>query len=403
MSRPYEHRRSPASRASSRSSTSSGSPGSSCSTTRCSRSRACAHARCAAPIPRAPSLPPGRGRGSSVGSIVCYLTGLSHVDPVSNEPRSGASSTASWPRSRTSTSTSRATSARSSSSASPSATGRSRRARCELRDVPLARRHPRRREGARPPVRRARAACTAVRRLERERVGEEVARLPDGDRKLESKRWRAFAWLTGEIAGLPRHVSQHPGGMIVSTRPLIELVPVQPAAMAGRQLCQWDKDSCSDAGFLKIDPRPRDALGGRGLRRADRAHAHDETIDLSRIPSTTRRCTTTSSARTRSARSRSRAARRCRACCGRSRRTSTTSPSRSRSCARARSRERRCVHRRAAAARGPDVRLPGRPRAPARAAALDVRRRGLPGSGARGRGSRSPGFTWAKPRVCAAR
>jgi error-prone DNA polymerase len=30
-------------------------------------------------------LPPGRGRGSSVGSIVCYLTGLSHVDPVSNE------------------------------------------------------------------------------------------------------------------------------------------------------------------------------------------------------------------------------------------------------------------------------------------------------------------------------
>ncbi len=30
-------------------------------------------------------LPPGRGRGSSVGSIVCYLTGLSHVDPVANE------------------------------------------------------------------------------------------------------------------------------------------------------------------------------------------------------------------------------------------------------------------------------------------------------------------------------
>jgi error-prone DNA polymerase len=115
-------------------------------------------------------------------------------------------------------------------------------------------------------------------------VGEEVARLPDGQRKLESRRWRAFAWLAGEIAGLPRHISQHPGGMIVSTRPLIELVPVQPAAMAGRQLCQWDKDSCADAGFLKID------LLGLGMLSAVEdcveqiARTHDEIIDLSRIP-----------------------------------------------------------------------------------------------------------------------
>src|SRR6266496_5508167 len=77
--------------------------------------------------------------------------------------------------------------------------------------------------------------------------------LPDARRKLLSPRWRAFAELTREIAGLPRHISQHPGGMEISTRPLVELVPVQPAAMAGRQMCQWDKDSCADAGFLKID------------------------------------------------------------------------------------------------------------------------------------------------------
>ena len=116
------------------------------------------------------------------------------------------------------------------------------------------------------------------------RVAEEVANLPDGDRKLESTRWRAFAWLTGEIAGLPRHVSQHPGGMIVSSRPLVEIVPVQPAAMAGRQLCQWDKDSCSDAGFLKID------LLGLGMLSAVEdcveqiARTRNEVIDLSRIP-----------------------------------------------------------------------------------------------------------------------
>ncbi|MGF2076086.1 hypothetical protein, partial [Enterococcus casseliflavus] len=46
---------------------------------------------------------------------------------------------------------------------------------------------------------------------------------------------------------------QHPGGMIIASQPLIELVPVQPAAMAGRFICQWDKDSCDDARFIKID------------------------------------------------------------------------------------------------------------------------------------------------------
>ena len=72
--------------------------------------------------------------------------------------------------------------------------------------------------------------------------------------------------------------------MVISTRPLVELVPVQPAAMAGRQICQWDKDSCSDAGFMKID------LLGLGMLSAvedcvDRiARARGETVDLSRIP-----------------------------------------------------------------------------------------------------------------------
>jgi error-prone DNA polymerase len=66
-------------------------------------------------------------------------------------------------------------------------------------------------------------------------------------------RWEAFKILTAEIADLPRQIGQHSGGLIISTQPLIDLVPVQPTAMPGRQICQWDKDSCSDAGFLKID------------------------------------------------------------------------------------------------------------------------------------------------------
>jgi error-prone DNA polymerase len=117
------------------------------------------------------------------------------------------------------------------------------------------------------------------------RVGEELAKLPDADAKRASPRWRAFARLCREIGGLPRHISQHPGGMVISTRPLVELVPVQPAAMEGRQLCQWDKDSCADAGFLKID------LLGLGMLSAVEdcveqiaRHSGTRSVDLSRIP-----------------------------------------------------------------------------------------------------------------------
>ena len=115
------------------------------------------------------------------------------------------------------------------------------------------------------------------------KVAQELATLPDAKRKLLSPRWRAFVECCAEIAGLPRHISQHPGGMIISSRPLVELVPVQPAAMVGRQLCQWDKDSCSDAGFMKID------LLGLGMLSAveecvsEVARVRGESIDLSRI------------------------------------------------------------------------------------------------------------------------
>src|SRR5438067_5946471 len=117
-----------------------------------------------------------------------------------------------------------------------------------------------------------------------QRVAEELLLLPDAQSKLESPRWRAFAELCGEIAGLPRHISQHPGGMVISSRPLVELVPVQPAAMVGRQMCQWDKDSCADAGFLKID------LLGLGMLSAVEecvdmiARTRGEQIDLARVP-----------------------------------------------------------------------------------------------------------------------
>ncbi len=230
-------------------------------------------------------LPPGRGRGSSVGSIVCYLTGLSHVDPVANDLSLGRflnrelasvpDIDLDFPRDIREKLIVAVTERYGREHAALVASFATYRSRGAIRDVGKALGLPQ-------------AELERLARLSdgwnARRVAEELERLPDGERKLGSRRWRAFAWLTGEIAGLPRHVSQHPGGMIVSTRPLIELVPVQPAAMAGRQLCQWDKDSCSDAGFLKID------LLGLGMLSAVEdcveqiARTHGEVIDLSRIP-----------------------------------------------------------------------------------------------------------------------
>jgi error-prone DNA polymerase len=59
--------------------------------------------------------------------------------------------------------------------------------------------------------------------------------------------------LAAELDGFPKYMGQHPGGMILSSSSLIDIVPVQRGAIEGRYVCQWDKDSIDDAGFVKID------------------------------------------------------------------------------------------------------------------------------------------------------
>lgn len=59
--------------------------------------------------------------------------------------------------------------------------------------------------------------------------------------------------LVREILGFPRHLSQHVGGMILTHRPLCELVPIENAAMENRTVIQWDKDDLDALGILKVD------------------------------------------------------------------------------------------------------------------------------------------------------
>jgi error-prone DNA polymerase len=227
-------------------------------------------------------LPPGRGRGSSVGSLVCYLTGLSHVDPVAanlslgrflnDELTSVPDIDLDFPRDIREKLIVKLTGRYGREHAALVASFSTYRSRGAIRDLGKALGLP---AGELERLARVTEGWSA------KDVAEELDGMPG---RHTGPRWQAFRELAREIAGLPRHISQHPGGMVISTRPLIDLVPVQPAAMAGRQICQWDKDSCADAGFLKID------LLGLGMLSAIEeavdliARLHHEPIDLSRIP-----------------------------------------------------------------------------------------------------------------------
>ena len=252
-------------------------------------------------------LAPGRGRGSSVSSIVCYLTGLSHIDPIENELALGRflhedlgglpDIDLDFPRDIREALIPRVRERYGDDRVALVAAFPTFRERGAIRELGKVL--------GLPPGEIERMARGA------DRFGsggeQDIAALVEGGSRADgaqgdgspgngdrpgargrgggrSDRWRWLARLVAEAYGLPRHLSQHSGGMIVATKPLIDCVPIVPAAMEGRQMVQWDKDSCSDAGFLKID------LLGLGMLSAvercvqEIARSRSRPIDLSRIP-----------------------------------------------------------------------------------------------------------------------
>jgi len=69
-----------------------------------------------------------------------------------------------------------------------------------------------------------------------------------GDRRL-----RLALDLARQLHGTPRHLSQHPGGFVLTHDRLDDLVPIEPAAMADRQVIEWDKDDIDALKFMKVD------------------------------------------------------------------------------------------------------------------------------------------------------
>src|SRR6266571_5458712 len=199
------------------------------------------------------NLLPGRGRGSSVSSIVCYLLGLSHIDPVATRLFIGRflnESLASvpdidldFPREIREELIRRVYKRYGDEHVGLVCSFPTYRLRSTVReigkalDLPLGEIE----QVARLADRRSRG------------LADELEQLPGFQGRTAAPLWKELCELAEEIAGLPRHISQHVGGMVISRRPLVEIVPLERAAMADRVVCQWDKDSCDDARFIKID------------------------------------------------------------------------------------------------------------------------------------------------------
>lgn len=206
---------------------------------------------------RSPSrrfLPPGRTRGSAVSSVVCYLIGLSAVDPIEHKLYVGRflhvdgetipDIDLDFPR--------------------------------EIREKLILRIH----EKYGPD--HAAMICAfstyhlrgAVREVGKvlgipdhdldriarlsdshsaRNLGAQLRQFPEYAARVNEPPWCHLVEMSQQLAGFPRHITQHSGGMVISSTPLNEMVPIQPAAMEGRHLVQWDKDSVSDAKFVKID------------------------------------------------------------------------------------------------------------------------------------------------------
>ncbi len=229
-------------------------------------------------------LPPGRGRGSSVSSILCYLIGLSHVDPIkynlflgrflSDEIASVPDIDLDFPRDIREQLILRVYERFGREHAALVASFPTYKLRSAIRDV-------------------GKALGIAESELDRlakragwgsgADVGVEMTRYPEYAGRTDAPIWRDLIELSEQISGFPRHLSQHVGGMVISTKPIVELVPVERAAMEGRFICQWDKDSVDDARFIKIDFL---ALGMLSLVEECSdliAEQHGKVEDLSRI------------------------------------------------------------------------------------------------------------------------
>ena len=229
--------------------------------------------------------PPGRGRGSSVALLVGYLIGLSHIDPLQYElslerflpddlmaialdidldfPRNIREELIlavhkEWGYDRAAITGMRSTY----------------QIKGAIRDLGKA---------LGMPEEQVDRLAKRVDHTSAKNLGQEMRSLPEFKDKLERPGWRDLVRLAAQLDGAPRYVAQHPGGMIISSLPLTDIVPVQKGAIDGRYIVQWDKDDLDAAAMVKIDFLALGTLSQlqEALRLIEQRTGHS--VDISRI------------------------------------------------------------------------------------------------------------------------
>ncbi len=198
--------------------------------------------------------PPGRGRGSSVAMLVGYLIGLSHIDPLefnlsldrflSDDIGSVPDIDLDFPRNIREELIKRVHEKWGWDHAALTGMISTYQLKGAVRDLGKA---------LGLPLQEVAKLAKRAESYSAKSLQLEMLTLPEFRDKVDAPVWRDLIDLAAQLDGFPKYLAQHPGGMIVSSSPLIDMVPVQPAAIEGRYICHWDKDGIDQAGFVKID------------------------------------------------------------------------------------------------------------------------------------------------------
>ena len=190
---------------------------------------------------------PGRGRGSSVAMLVGYLIGLSHIDPLNydlgldrflpEDSNNVPDIDLDFPRDIREELIKRVHSKYGWEYAALTGAISTYKTKSSFGDI---------------------GKVLSINSLEVKKIMNKVSETDslseiDLDKRYTQKPWLDLFELAAELMGFPKLLQQHSGGMVISSTPIIDMVPVVPGAVKDRYIMQWDKDSIDQIGMVKID------------------------------------------------------------------------------------------------------------------------------------------------------
>ncbi len=198
--------------------------------------------------------PPGRGRGSSVALLIGYLIGISHVDPlkwdltlerfISKDMTTLPDIDLDFPRGLRDELIERVHRHFGPEYAVLTGAITTYKVKGILQDLGKA---------LGLPKERLSLLSKQLHSHDAADLRDEMEQIPDFRDRVDVRGWRDLLDLAPQLMDAPRGLSQHVGGMVLSSSPIPEMVPIRAGAMDGRYIMDWNKDSVADAGFAKID------------------------------------------------------------------------------------------------------------------------------------------------------